>query len=964
MLRITPLKLWPLITVMLLAACTQQGAVTQQAPDEPAQQASLPLAPRQSPNDDRTYRYIQLDNGLRALLVSDPDTDKAAASLDVYVGSASNPEDRGGLAHFLEHMLFLGTDKYPDSGEYARFVSEHGGNRNAYTAFEHTNYFFDIDKDHLDEALDRFAQFFISPRFDVEYVSREVNAVNAEYQMGLNTDGRRNLDVARETVNPSHPYAVLGVGTAETLADRPDQSVRDDLLAFYAKYYSANLMTLAVLGSGSLDELEAMVRTTFAPVPNHNVSIPDIETPLYTPEQLPQLVYIQPQASARTLTIAFPMPDYSAQYRAKPLMYIGNLLGHEGEGSLLSLLKAEGWAEALGAGAGIVYRGGSAFQVSVNLTEKGLEQREAVLAKLFEYIELMKREGPQRELYEEQAQLASLAFQFREESDPLRYVAGLANDMHLLAPQDVLVGNFLMEDFQPALIEEILENYFVPGNAIVTVAAGGLPVDRQSEFYMTPYSVRTLDLVQESWDDVASVDKRLALPAPNEFIAENVALLPAPEVAADVPELVVDDVRLRIWYRQDTRFKVPRGNLLVNFLTAEVNGTARQAAATELYSALLSDAVNEYTYPAFLAGLNFGIANSGRGIGLSVSGYTDKQLVLLERIVDSIVNADLDNGRFDNIRRDLIRGYENVKTARAFRQVSNDARRLLLTGHYREPEMIAALEALTPADVAAHARKLWSSSRVDILLNGNYARAEADKVVSVLAPLRAGQQALAAPAPRVVRLAPGDDLVYRSEVEHEDSVMFWYLQAPDDSIGNRAMAGLTGQAISADYFEELRTERQLGYVVSAFPWPLQDVPAVAMMVQSPSASATDVLAESRAFLERQAGDNGVTEERFLRHREALLKDILQPHKNLFEQSAYFWREINRDSLDFDGREQLATAVRGVEYPAWMDWYREVILQQPASLVLAAPGRWGDVPEGAAVDSGASLRASHPFYQRD
>ena len=114
--------------------------------------------------------------------------------MDVYVGSASNPADRGGLAHFLEHMLFLGTDKYPDSGEYATFVSEHGGSRNAYTGFEHTNYFFDIDKANLEEALDRFAQFFISPRFDAEYVDREVNAVNAEYQMGLNTDSRRSLE--------------------------------------------------------------------------------------------------------------------------------------------------------------------------------------------------------------------------------------------------------------------------------------------------------------------------------------------------------------------------------------------------------------------------------------------------------------------------------------------------------------------------------------------------------------------------------------------------------------------------------------------------------------------------------------------------------------------------------------------------------------------------------------------------
>ena len=122
MSRIPTQRSWPwsvLLLLLLVASCTQQQG--REAPTG----SPLPLAPIQSPNDGKAYRYIELDNGLRALLISDPDTEKAAASLDVYVGSASNPEDRGGLAHFLEHMLFLGTDKYPDSGEYATFISEH-----------------------------------------------------------------------------------------------------------------------------------------------------------------------------------------------------------------------------------------------------------------------------------------------------------------------------------------------------------------------------------------------------------------------------------------------------------------------------------------------------------------------------------------------------------------------------------------------------------------------------------------------------------------------------------------------------------------------------------------------------------------------------------------------------------------------------------------------------------------------
>src|SRR5690606_4911268 len=135
-----------------------------------------------SPNDRREYRAVVLDNGLKVLLVSDPQTDKAAASLDVDVGSGSDPLAYSGLTHFLEHMLFLGTEKYPRAGEYQEFIGSHGGGHNAYTAYENTNYYFDIDKGWLEEALDRFSQFFIAPLFTPEYVDRERNAVHSEYQ--------------------------------------------------------------------------------------------------------------------------------------------------------------------------------------------------------------------------------------------------------------------------------------------------------------------------------------------------------------------------------------------------------------------------------------------------------------------------------------------------------------------------------------------------------------------------------------------------------------------------------------------------------------------------------------------------------------------------------------------------------------------------------------------------------------
>ncbi|MCX2983249.1 peptidase M16 [Halieaceae bacterium IMCC14734] len=951
-------RLWllpTLVCTLFLGACTPT-----------AEHNAAALVPVQSPNDDREYRYLELDNKLKVLLISDPDTKKGAAALDVYVGSAQNPVDRAGLAHFLEHMLFLGTDKYPDAAEYEEFITEHGGSRNAYTAFEHTNYFFDIKHTSLEPALDRFAQFFIAPRFDAQYVDREVNAVEAEYQLGLKTDGRRNLDVLREVVNPEHPFSILGVGTKDTLADRADAPIRESLLAFYDRYYSANLMTLVVLGQESLDELEAIVRPMFGAVPNKERQVERIEQPLYLPQTLPSLVYIRPEASQRQLQLSFPMPDYSDHFRRKSLEFVAHLIGHEGEGSLLSLLKSKGWAETLGTGAGLRYRGGSAFGINITLTEQGMVQREQVLYAVFQYIEMLDLAGPSEQLYREEGQIAGIQFRFRESGDPIGYVAGLANDLHQLPPAEVLRGNLLMDEFTPEEIKAITREHLRPEQALITVIGKEVPVDRQSEFYFTEYSV-TPAPADSAWLAVASddIDASLHLPAPNAFIAEDVSLRPLPEQLPELPQLLRDSGNLKLWYRQDDEFRIPKGALYTNFRSPVVNSTVEQAAAVQLYVGLLTDAVNEFAYPAQLAGLNFSLYRHARGISLKVSGYNDKQLVLLQQIVEAIAGADLDTDRFTNIRDDLVRNLENVKTRRPFSQAIGAARQLLVSGEYSEPALIAELQDMTPQQVQAMADQFWADVQADVLLHGNYSEQAIAGVEQALSPLLTNGQPRPPAALEVVRLQPGDNFVHPVAVEHDDSVVFWYRQGPDNGWGSRAMTSLSGQITKSGFFQQLRTEQQLGYVVSALYWPQYDVPALGFVIQSPSASAPQVAVAIDAFLEGTlSGEQAITAEQFERHKLALINEIQQPHKNLWEESEYFWSEIAKRDLDFDGREQWVAAVESIEFDAWQAWFQTHMVDSSAAVLFTTAGRWGEVPDGQVIDSPEALRSQRESFLVD
>ncbi|KAJ1448544.1 Metalloenzyme, LuxS/M16 peptidase-like protein, partial [Pelagophyceae sp. CCMP2097] len=206
-------------------------------------------------SDDRSYRVVKLANGVMAALVSDPTTEKASAALAVKVGAFSDPADVPGLAHFLEHMLFQGTTKYPGASLWKQYVAAHGGSTNAATAGETTCYQFDVVDGAFEGALDRFGRFFHESTLDATCVDREMHAVDAEHSKNLNDDGRRAYQLLRLSANQKHPFSKFSTGSLATLK-RDD--IRDRLVAFYEANYSPTKMTVGIVSRRPLDELEEL----------------------------------------------------------------------------------------------------------------------------------------------------------------------------------------------------------------------------------------------------------------------------------------------------------------------------------------------------------------------------------------------------------------------------------------------------------------------------------------------------------------------------------------------------------------------------------------------------------------------------------------------------------------------------------------------------------------------------------
>ncbi|RVW16486.1 Insulin-degrading enzyme-like 1, peroxisomal [Vitis vinifera] len=383
--------------------------------------------------DTREYRRIVLRNSLEVLLISDPDTDKAAASMSVSVGSFSDPEGFPGLAHFLEHMLFYASEKYPLEDSYSKYITEiftarmeledenifsciwihpkdasssevHGGSTNAFTASEHTNYFFDVNTDCFEEALDRFAQFFVKPLMSADATTREIKAVDSENKKNLLSDAWRMDQLQKHVSAEGHPYHKFSTGNRDTLEVKPKEKgldTRHELIKFYEEHYSANLMHLVVYTKESLDKIQSLVEHKFQEIQNKDRSNFHIRGQPCTSEHLQILVKTVPIKQGHKLIVVWPITPSIHNYKEGPCRYLGHLIGHEGKGSLFYILKTLGWATSLSAWEEDWTCEFSFFEVVIDLTDAGHEHMQDIVGLLFKYISLLRQTGVCKWIFDE-----------------------------------------------------------------------------------------------------------------------------------------------------------------------------------------------------------------------------------------------------------------------------------------------------------------------------------------------------------------------------------------------------------------------------------------------------------------------------------------------------------------------------------------------------------------------------------
>ncbi|KAG7303562.1 hypothetical protein JYU34_012091 [Plutella xylostella] len=899
----------------------------------------------------------------------------AACALCVGVGSYSDPHDIQGLAHFVEHMVFMGSEKYPKENEFDAYIKK-GGSDNASTDCEVTTFYFEIQERYLPRAMDMFSNFFVSPLMKKESMQREREAIQSEFAIAAPSDGNRKDQLLSSLFPEGHPARTFTWGNLKSLREEigDDDKLHKAAHEFRKRHYSAHRMTLAVQARMDLKSLEKYVVDSFSHIPRNSMEQLDFSQHQYsdrlvTPE-FTSLYYVKPISDASEIHLTWMMRSLLPEYQSKPHQYISFLLGHEGKGSLLSYLRNKVWAMGLYTGnseSGLDYTSMySLFTTQIVLTKDGLEHVDEVLEAVFSYLEMLRNLGPSERIFKEIQTIESNSFRFEEEHQPADYVETLSENMHFYPPEHYITGDKLYYKYDPEGIMQLLEA-MRPDKVNIMILSNkhSRPVhyNQTEKWFGTEY--RKEDIPEQWLDKWMSAQpyEEFHLPEKNEFIATDFTLLPPAQPYLDLAdeaevqlgrtparivhrkmkEMTPRDVvfkdhsyetavknfrknrHMEVWYKPDFKWRFPTALLYFYFITPLSLRSPRESCLLDLYNDVIHQTMKEELYPADMADLSHSLSIGDKGLMLRVAGYSQNLHLLVDLITKGMRQAteDVTPSLFEAVREVRARNYHNVLIKPV--KLAKDVRMHILLEPYISPRHKAAeIHNVTLDELKEFGRSLFDRMYAQVLIQGNLHWTNALKISErAFANLKWGELD-EIPMVHVHQLPLGSRVarVLSLNPHSTNSIVTDYYQAGTSNPKDTAILEVLMMLMEEPVFDALRTKEQLGYSVFSMMRYTFGVLGFSVTVntQVDKFSVSHVDGRVENFLKKFLRDmRRLNESTLDTTKTSLIQLKHTTDYELKEEVERNWREISSQEYQFQRLYNEAGAISRVKLPELKAW---------------------------------------------
>lgn len=871
---------------------------------------------------ERQTIKLLLENGLQAYLVSDPLVDKSSAALTVKTGSWEDPAEHPGIAHFLEHMLFLGNKKYPHESEYDKFLTEHGGHFNAFTSNDFTGYVFTVDHSALPEALDRFSCFFKEPLFNPSGVDRELQAINQEYAKNFENDNIREYYIYKEISPPGHPNNGFSMGNRESLQN----VTQEELKKWYETHYSANRMRVEVISNLPLNELRTLVIANFSTIPHTGILSSPPEIPTLSEASKGHMIYIEPLKHIRRLVLSWELPfKFAGMRETKPQVPVCQVLGHEGKNSMVDLLKSEKLIEGAECVAERIGGNSLIFILQLNLTEAGVKKVDNVILRCFEAIANLKENGIPDHIIDELRTMTKLNYQYQSREDAFTHIIKeamlLPNESMETYPEQSLT----FQQHDPEAVNELIQ-FLTPENCIFELMAPSsstnVSFESREKWLKVPYTIKAISEKKLTEWKNAAPNKKINLPEINPYLPENTEVFSTASsnnsLSSSIPRpspLFENDYG-NIYFAQDFHYAVPTVSCFFEIKTPEIDPADIESfVLADLFVKHASETLNSTLHPASSAGLDFFINRSNNGIIIRIDGYSDKSQILFMNIVSALKDFHPDEKKFKIYKDLILRHYQNNAQDTPLSQAYEVLHSILFKDFFLNKAKATALRKITFDRFHDFCKQLFRKTYVEGMIYGNLKQEQAEEAAShLIAALDSKPYSKKKQPKEEIIVLPKDSgpffIEAKSKVQGNAAILT--LAMDSFSFKERAAQKILMQAMKEPFFSTLRTKQQTGYIVLTKPEELELHLFNVFAVQSNTHDGRDLLARFELFIESFLQEIDKTEvpiERFEKIKRALITSLRQPPQSMTDMASLLYQLAFSYEGDFD---RVAEEIKGFE----------------------------------------------------
>eukprot|EP00477_Mikrocytos_mackini_P001102 GAHX01001183.1.p1 GENE.GAHX01001183.1~~GAHX01001183.1.p1 ORF type:complete len:1011 (-),score=261.22 GAHX01001183.1:29-3019(-) len=943
------------------------------------------------PLDKATTKIITYPNGFKVLLISDPNVKQAKGTMLISVGSTKDPNEYLGLAHFLEHMVFIKSEKYPEVDHFMSYVGRNDGYTNAYTASDRTCFYFSIAAQNYEHALDIFAEFFHNPFvFDESFVNREVNAVHSEYVNSKSEDYWLTQYLLQNHIRPEIDHGKFNMGCLESLGNNPQ--IMSALKDFHSKYYTPNNMTLVLCTNQNIEAIETMANGKFSSVINNTIASQEKEkglnnTNLFTinkeektffPNESFDLEITKHSLLSKKdkLEVFFSTDSILPYYKSNPIFVIHRFINSKIRNTLYDALKQLEYITDLHFDTYEKCVDISVLHLSVDLTKKGLENKDQVIYLIFTWINILNSASNESstEYYNETMHKYDLSWCYKEPANNAEQMIKYANVLHDIFKVDENNKELTLESL--LRIKEVnlevlrlFTKQMVDMNR-VKIFVGSEEYKNElnlkaGKYYDKYYCKETIKI-----NDKCSKEVELLFPKENIYIKKeeieekiesynkfnendnqntfvNLAQMP----------LVEDN----LYFTNDSNFNIEKNYIFINWISSFHNSNVENYLFTKILIELIENKLipilehpSECLYKSQLY-------NTQRGLCLTISGlnsgFRDIILLILNEIKSFDFNTVKDT-QIETERQKLISSLVANDEKQPFKMNREIINALLNKHDYYYTEKLLVLKK--PDFVEMFKRRIgelkhsvFERSFVSVYTHGNIAQSEQFNLQKDVIEMFGGNTNLQKePFPTLMLLDDHSNNISNetensnkhakvinnkglcvrlasSNEKAENNLVCITKQIHSSELSHiqlKVISCLLDNLLSDEFFAKLRTEKQLGYAVFIRNWHINNVNNLVFVVQSPNTSVNDVRKEIENFIESTANEiiEGLKEEVLESTKQALISTWNEPIMKMKDAAIKNWNEIYSDRFDFQHETKLIECCKAVTKENIKEWYFDFI----------------------------------------